>query len=46
VPEGIENRRVILLENVFGYLWKKREPFSEVDLDRISVACNINVAFP
>jgi hypothetical protein len=45
VPEEIENRRVLFLDNVFGYLWKERVLPKEVELDRESVACNISVAF-
>jgi len=45
MPGGIEDCRVLLLDNLFGYLWKKRVPPREVDLNRKSVACNRSVAF-
>jgi hypothetical protein len=42
---GIENSRVLLLDNVFRYLWKERVSPKDVALSRKSVACNRSVAF-
>jgi hypothetical protein len=45
MPEGIENHRVLLLDNIFGYLWKKRVLPKGVDLNNRSVAYNGSVAW-
>ena len=45
MPWEIENCRVLILDNIYGYLWKERVPLKEVDLNRKSVACNRSVAF-
>jgi hypothetical protein len=40
----IENCLVLLLDNIYRYLWKERVPPRQMDLNRQSVACNRSVA--